>query len=918
MLKREIDVGIHTKKVIKMLPLSLAIATYTGSVQAEEVGKEDEAKGIEVITVTSQKRVEPLQDVPISIGAITGKDIEQAELSNFMDVAELLPGLTFSDRNDPRTTSLAIRGVGTIQVNISSEPSAAIIIDGEVMARSSAIHSLLGDNQRVELLKGPQGTLFGKNTSAGALHVISNRPNFNGDSGKLKAGFAEAADGFDYTLQGTFNKVLSDSTAVRLNLAHKYKDGHIENVIDGQDHGGSGDDSAGKVQVLHYFDDDTSLLWRLDHTKSNYGPGNRVYIRHDRPILSDEQLNDPRYLEGGLVEMVDGVPVANSRAHILSQTPEGEYNDKTSYHGSHDPGELKNTGTSLELNWAMGDYDMVYAGYYRDFDMYSNETAASIAINTSPYTWAGKTRSQTVQHEFRIASPESEDYEYILGAAYFSNDTERRQQALFCNDPGLQLSQINLDTFNVEFCGEQREVPFNMTDFNPTTTTWGSKMQTVRYTPEDVTLETENFAIFGSIDFHLTEKLTATVGARVLREEQEYTDWLPVIFDGATDPETGELINKRNFDMPGTDFERLHNTHAENKVLGRAAIKYYPIEEVMTYASIATGYKGVAWWSPDTVLDNDDFVAAGPIEGEDSINYEIGVRSDWLDNTLRLNASIFYAEYENYQDRIRSISYDTTRGASEVTDPITGETEIRPVYIRELMNAGTLISKGVDFDFIYQPIEHLEFSGNLNYLDAYFGESDAVLNCPPHLKGTDECYDILTTRSATNPKPKKRSVYDLEGDRLAGSPEWQGNLNIKYDHDFLGGNGYVKLNYRYKGDESPEHGALALPEVNLDARGIYNLFFGWNSNDNDYSVSFYVKNIFDKHYYSRKSTYGDSMLDRAVGSSAYYTDPITGGADSYTSETYGLGRGVDKGSTLAGNVPRDFNRYFGATVTVRF
>ncbi|MCW8832139.1 MAG: TonB-dependent receptor, partial [Colwellia sp.] len=171
---------------------------------------------------------------------------------------------------------------------------------------------------------------------------------------------------------------------------------------------------------------------------------------------------------------------------------------------------------------------------------------------------------------------------------------------------------------------------------------------------------------------------------------------------------------------------------------------------------------------------------------------------------------------------------------------------------------------------------------------------------------------------ATNPKPKKRSVYDLEGDRLAGSPEWQGNLNIKYDHDFLGGNGYVKLNYRYKGDESPEHGALALPEVNLDARGIYNLFFGWNSNDNDYSVSFYVKNIFDKHYYSRKSTYGDSMLDRAVGSSAYYTDPITGGADSYTSETYGLGRGVDKGSTLAGNVPRDFNRYFGATVTVRF
>ena len=309
---------------------------------------------IEEVIVTANKREESLQDVPIAMAVVSGETLDESALDSVIDVAKLVPGIHFQDRQDQRTGTFGIRGINTPQTATGAEPSAAIMLDGESFARSTAFHNDLVDIERVEVLKGPQGTLFGKNTSVGALHIISRRPSVEESFGESTFTFAQ--DG-EYRVKGAYNAVVGDNTALRVNALYKSVGGWLPNVRSDQPDGGESESQGVRAQLLHHAGADTEMLFRFEYSEQDYGPGIRTWIELDKP---DDQI------------------------HTVSQTPFGADNNRTSQIGGRDYGSLENLGASVEVNHDIGQYTVTYQGSYRDYDLFTNEDQSAVAVNLFP------------------------------------------------------------------------------------------------------------------------------------------------------------------------------------------------------------------------------------------------------------------------------------------------------------------------------------------------------------------------------------------------------------------------------------------------------------------------------------------------------------------------------------------------------
>ncbi|MFQ5609613.1 MAG: TonB-dependent receptor plug domain-containing protein, partial [Woeseiaceae bacterium] len=186
------DPALGVKDVTKprILPLALAVSVACAGVNAQEA---DTARLDEII-VTAQKREENAQDIPITVNHVTGAMMREQGIETLKDVKQLIPGITVRENNDPRNIGLFIRGIGSLQAFIGIEPDAAVIVDGEVLARNSSLFGDVHDIESVSVLKGPQGTLFGKNTVAGAMVVTTRRPSLTETSGNVRLNIAESGD----------------------------------------------------------------------------------------------------------------------------------------------------------------------------------------------------------------------------------------------------------------------------------------------------------------------------------------------------------------------------------------------------------------------------------------------------------------------------------------------------------------------------------------------------------------------------------------------------------------------------------------------------------------------------------------------------------------------------------------------------
>lgn len=434
---------------------------------------DDSAFGaLDEIIVTAQKREQNLKDVPMSVSVLSGQDLADHEADSILDVFDLTVGLDFEKNDDgaeSRSTIVTIRGVGSAQNMTGLQPSSTVMVDGEVLSRTSALSGDLVDVQRIEVLRGPQGTLYGKNSSAGVIHTISRRPKLGKSHGDVS--FLAAQDG-EYRLNGAFNIPMGEIAALRVNGYYKESDGYIENTYPGNHNGGSGDASGGRAQLLIRPSETLSLLFRGDYSEKDWKAAGPVIIGMDDPTHPIISLTNGQFGPDNDTTTIDDTQITM----------------------------LQSWGVSTEIEKTLGDFTLTYLGYHRDWGLWENTDADKSALGMSVFQFGGTNDSKTTQHELRLTSPEYENFDYILGAYFYDTEDFRDGANQRCtrNPAGATLDPVTLEVIHCR----RTDPPYNRVDRAITT------------------ISVKNYALFGNTTIRATDRWSLIFGGRFMREKQ--------------------------------------------------------------------------------------------------------------------------------------------------------------------------------------------------------------------------------------------------------------------------------------------------------------------------------------------------------------------------------------------------------------
>lgn len=565
----------------------LAIGTVSQTTAAQTAPASGEA-ALETITVTATRREESLQSVPISITALSGEALAGAGVTETRDLVGLTPNLAQQGSFGRTSPSFFIRGVGSTQFNPNANSKVGVYLD-DVYLSSPAVHgSQIFDVTSVEIARGPQGTLFGQNTTGGLVRLITTRPSVAGGfsmDASLTAGRygqldPELAVGFE----------TGGSSAARFSVLQQKRDGFQRNRLLGSDDGEI--DALGwRAQWLWQASDEVDLLVRVHGSRDS---GQLV-----------------PYKQVGLVDPVTSGPCTNPGLGTGCTDFFGYADTKDFHEGQWDVPDqytdVESFGANLTLDWKLPAFTLtsVTAWEQNESRVHEDPDASPNYVMTGNYHGEPQQTSQ----EIRLTSPAG-GLSWIAGAYYFheTNDT-----SVGFPIPGFGPGALSGLTDVLEGLGQISS------------------------------METDSYAVFGNVDLAATDKLKLTVGLRYTHETKDvdYGAWLADVTDVAnTTFFTGRQITDRAIAQT-IDF---HEKESWDDVSGRVSLAYSFNDDVLGYATIARGfnsgnYNGGALSDP---------AEAALVDPETLMSYEIGLKSEPSDQ-LRLNLSAFYYDFTDQQ-----------------------------------------------------------------------------------------------------------------------------------------------------------------------------------------------------------------------------------------------------------------------------
>lgn len=442
--------------------LAATALTFASAAHSQE---QDSVSKMDTIIVTAQKRAENVQDVPLSITAVTGAKLEALHITQPRQLTIIDPSVGFRQSLNSRTSGMMIRGIGTISFSAGIEQSISTVVDGVVLADPSSI-STLSDIERVEILRGPQGMLFGKNASAGLVHFVTKRPVIGENEGRVRVDIGNYGE-----LNGELigNLALGDTTALRIVVNHNQADGLIRNVAQG----GADTDPRNITGVTAKF------LWE---------PTDRftLYVSADRAesdafcCASTWRAVAPGY-----------APDVINRQYGIVAGPE---NLKVAANGPF-YGESLSQGLSVQADYELGDHTITSISAYRQ----SNRTAFYDGdLTTVSYIDqnGGGGDTDWFTQELRLTSPIGDRFDYVVGAYYYSSTTDS------------DITQRGELTWIFPFSAGQAVgvVP-------------GAPAGTMFRTTTNNTVESRSIAVFGQGTLHITDKLDLILGLRGTKDE---------------------------------------------------------------------------------------------------------------------------------------------------------------------------------------------------------------------------------------------------------------------------------------------------------------------------------------------------------------------------------------------------------------
>jgi len=407
----------------KKVSSGLLAASLLALSHAPVYANEEAMLALEEVMVTARKREESMQDVSVAVSAVTAAAISDAHIRNSADITKLVPSLTVSGSGNSQ--SFAIRGIGTQAFSAGVEPSVATMIDGVVLGRSQQSFMQLVDIERVEVLRGPQGSLFGKNSSAGVVHFIT-----KGTSDEFEAEISTTViEEGEYRASGSISGPITDNLGYRLTYGGIRDDGFIENVYDGKTYGG-GDSDTLRGKLLWTPTIDLEVQWISDMSSSD--DGNNLQTQR---IVNEQAVADAL----GSVTASDENYQVNLDGDI-AQSVEAE-------------------GHSLEVNWDLGDYTLTSISAYREYEKSSQSDVDGRPDNPADFDqWASDKQTQLSQ-EIRIASPAGESIHYVAGLYGFQQSNDRQFTREVVGTTGV--ADFTVDTTNYAAFGE---VTFELAD----------------------------------------------------------------------------------------------------------------------------------------------------------------------------------------------------------------------------------------------------------------------------------------------------------------------------------------------------------------------------------------------------------------------------------------------------------------------
>ncbi|MEZ1320676.1 TonB-dependent receptor [Pseudomonas fluorescens] len=763
-----------TPRRLKRLPLALLLAgsaswTHGYAAEAETPAPVPAGKPaanssqLETVTVTTRRREESSQDVPTPMSVVSGQNLETQRVYRIQDLQQLVPSVNVAYMH-ARQSSVSIRGLGNNPASDGLEGSVGLYIDNVYLGRPGMAVFDLMDIEQLEVLRGPQGTLFGKNTTAGVINISTRAPTFTPER-SIETSVGE--DGYFQT-KGTISGPLNDQLAGRFSAYRTRSDGDIKNEYDGHDLNG-GSREGFRAQLLFKPNEDFNLRWIGDYNEEDSSAGTRV-LYNTGPTIN-------------------GVNLYQSRANAAGATL---------VNGSHRKVNLDNDqhvtvhqgGTSVEANWTLpSDFTLTSISSYR-FWNFTPRNDDGLNVPAS-YNAGVSVEDKQYSQEFRLASPKGEFFDYVVGAYYFGSDLDNKSFAYY----GPQA-----DIWN----GTARGALANVTSIG------------------NGHIKTDSFALFAQGTWHLSERLDFTAGVRGTYEEKSAWVTRDAPIGGAA--VTGAAATARRGRAGAYDSGDLNQYSSSPS--GLLNLSYRITDDVLGYATLSHGEK-----SGGVNLA----VGSAPVAGADSLligteranNAELGFKSTLWDHRLQLNANVFWTQVNAYQTN----AYDA---------------ENRVQY---LTNAGSVRSRGVEFESTVIPLRGLTLNINGSYNDvSYLSYKDAP--CPPEVSQA----------------PGAPASCDLSGHQVVGASKWIGNANGEYKWNLDNGfEPYVTASYAFRSKavgtvEDSDYGQIPSYAVVNFSTGLRGDF-----NQGQWDVSLWLKNAFDKTYYTTLWTGGNGGYEGLLG-----------------------------------------------------
>lgn len=781
-----------------------------------------ESRSVDVITVTAQKREQGIQDVPVAVTAYGETQLLNAGVHDLKDLAIISPGLNVTSTTSEFVTTARIRGIGTVGDNPGLESSVGIVIDGVPRARNGVGFNDLGELERIEVLRGPQGTLFGANTTAGIINVVTKRPEFEfGYNGELTY---VGGDATGWGAAASMTGPLTDRIAARIYGATRVRDGFQSVETFGgprtETEDGNQDFFTLRGQVLIDFTDRASLLLSADVTERD-----------------EICCGAPSLVSGPTAAAINAL-VPGGRPMPGSEDPFNRVLQANRSNGQ----EITDQGFSAQLDWAFDNFDVTAILSDRDYNLNSGQdtdfTGADIVfrdIETNAFDFGNTT------FELRIAGS-TEHFEWMVGSYYSNEDLVRRDAIQMGSDFSTYLGLLGGNPGLVNALANGLGGAF-IPGYVPLAPGAGAPLGGGNPLGDTFSQDGESLSFFTHNTWHLTDSTDVTFGLRHTRTEKtarfDFGDsntpacdvWESVFGDALdfSTPRSQAILGGFSIasGVPASSlalfgtytclpfardvFSRIDNTQSleENEFSGLFSLSHRFNDDLLMYGTYSHGYKAGGFNLDRFTQSGSDAVnftavLADPssyparFDPETVDSFEIGIKTEWANDTVLANFYLFKSEFDTYQlNSFNGIAF----------------------FVTSIDGAST---QGAEMELLWLPesMPGLTMQGGVTYADASYDEFAPT--------GTPD-------------------VDRLSGQNFSLAPEWYASGSATYNGTFGDNMTWLAhLDARYMSEQNT--GSDLDPEKIQEAYTLFNGRVGIGAADESWSLELWGRNLTDEDY----------------------------------------------------------------------